>query len=179
MTAQNGHRYGPMKPCENEHTINRDGKRFWIKCADETLSEYTFTDMTTEPDTRSWSERVMLLHEIDCWKALLHDIAVARRGDTEDVDEGGDRLPDEINRMWEAQSEHVDEAVMQMLAGDRDEAEQRAFEAEQESERLRAVLARCVGETSEDEQQRIEALDELGPVLAPLRPSPSQRSPRA
>lgn len=32
---------------------------------------------------------------------LLHDIAVARRGDCPDVDEQWERLPHEIRRMWE------------------------------------------------------------------------------
>lgn len=53
----------------------------------------------------------------------------------------------------------IDEAVMEMIASDREEAEGRALAAEAENERLRALLARCVGETTEDEQERMAVLD--------------------
>lgn len=64
-------------PCQNEHTINRGGggdlDHFWITCGDEVLDEARFADMTTEPDTRQWSQWVMARHEIKCWKDLARD----------------------------------------------------------------------------------------------------------
>ena len=38
--------------------------------------------------------------EVERLRALLHDIAVARRGDCPDVDEQWERLPQEVERMW-------------------------------------------------------------------------------
>lgn len=57
-----------------------------------------------------------------------------------------------------ADERDIQEAVMAMIASDREEAEGRASEAEAEVERLRSILARCVGETPEDEAARLEAL---------------------
>ena len=56
----------------------------------------------------------------------------------------------------------VTEAVLQMVAGDREEAEGLLREAEAENGRLRALLARCVGETTDDEQERMAVLADAG-----------------
>lgn len=93
-----GHPYGHMTPCSNEHSINCDpehGERFWITCGDETIATATFAKSPPrfiDVQPRNWSERVMLLHEIDCWKHLLGDLS-ALLGDVRDWFDNPDGEP--------------------------------------------------------------------------------------
>ena len=68
-------------PCQNEHTINRGpdvGDRrvaFWITCGDDTIATAHFEESSLryQEEPRNWSEKVMLRHEVACWKALARE----------------------------------------------------------------------------------------------------------
>lgn len=62
--------------------------------------------MVPEGDNWSWEFEVDPLaneaaRRIEELEGILHRVAVARRGDGPDVDEAWDRLPDEIENLWQ------------------------------------------------------------------------------